>query len=418
METLLVFFGAFFTLIYALITLIQTLRRQASIHRSEVVLISLIVFLPLTALALQALDTSGSARDQRGILLIAAVLGVFGLILLVIELFRPQRLKQSRGLLSFGAALMLAFASLLIPFLVAYFSFRPESSPSPTAVVSAPQMTAAPTTATPDDEATFMMVFSSVIDVVAEESALSNDEVLTALDNGQTVAEIVRTNGGNLEVVVEQITTIMQDFIRDLMRQDRVDRIRGAAGIAGMRFVVEYAVNNELGALARSGEAGDSATVQSTEEGTPDSFFAFLTATLTPTDDTGTGEQSLTAPATTAFPTITQPPTARPSATRTPRPTATATPTRDLFSTRTPSPTPTLSSPCLLLPVYNVNLRATPSLDAELLVTIPFETALNAYGQNADGSWWFVEYEGSAGWVKAEFVNATPSCSELPVRRP
>ncbi len=419
METLLVIFGVLFAVIYALTALIQTLRRQTSIRRFEVVLISLTVFLPLTALALQALRTRGTAADQRSTLVLAVVFGVFGLILLIVELFRPQRLKQSRGLLSFGSALMLALASLLIPFLIAYFSFVPEAAPP--SVASAPQTTAAATTATPDDGETFLIVFSSVINVVAEESDLSNDEVLTALDNGQTVAEIVSANGGNLETVVDQITVIMQDFIRELMQQDRVDRIRGAAGIAGMRFVVEYAVNNDLASLARTDQESDPAgTVQTTpDDETPESFFAFLTTTATPAEvngePQGEGESS---PEATAFPTVTSPPTAQPSPTRTPRPTATATPTRELFSTRTPSPTPTLPSPCLLLPLYNVNLRELSSQDSALITTIPFETALNAFGRTEDTTWWFVEYEGSSGWVMAEFVNATPSCAALPVRRP
>ncbi len=418
MNTLLVIFGAFFAVLYALVALIQTLRRRTVIRRFEIALIFLIVFLPLIALALEAMETSGTAIDQDRSLLLAAILGVFGLSLIIIELFRPQRLRQSRGLLSLFSAVLLGVASLLIPFLVAYFSFVPDDAApqgqSPVVVSSSSSITP-----TPDDGETFLMVFGSVIDVVAEESELTNDEVLSALDGGQTVADIVSANGGDLDTVVDQITIIMQDFMRELMQQNRIDRIRGAAGIASMRLIVEYAVNNDLASLSRPGEEEADATVEATSgEGTPrESYFSFLTTTATPEETEDAASSSVTS-AVSQVPSITPLPTSRSTETRTPRPSATVTPTRDLFSTRTPSPTPTLPSPCLLLPLYNVNVRETPALDAPLIITVPFETALNAYGRNEDASWWYVEYEGNAGWVKAEFVSATASCELLPERQP
>lgn len=423
METLLVIFGALFALLYALTALIQTVRRRTDIRRFEIALIFLVVFLPLIALALQSLASSGTAADQDSSLLLAILFGGFGLVLLIVELFRPQRLRHSRGLLSLGAAFMLSIASLLIPFLIAYFSFVPEETPPQNTIASSGAVVGATAAApTVNEGETFVLAFNNVIEVVAEESDLSDEQVLTALDSGQTVAQIVSANDGDLNTVIDQITVIMQDFVRELMQQDRVDRIRGAAGIASMRLIVEYAVNNDLATLARSGqENGDGTPAPTAGEGTPrESYFSFLTMTSTPAAPAGSPAAE-TQPGTllaTALPTVTSPPTSRSSETRTPQPSATATPTRELFSTRTPSPTATLSSPCLLLPLYNVNLRDTPSLDAALLATIPYETALNAFGRNEDSSWWYVEYEGNAGWVKAEFVSPTASCSELPVRRP
>jgi uncharacterized protein YraI len=67
---------------------------------------------------------------------------------------------------------------------------------------------------------------------------------------------------------------------------------------------------------------------------------------------------------------------------------------------------------------FNVNLRETPSTESALVTTIPFEAAVNGFGRNDDSTWWFVEYNGSAGWVKAEFVTAVASCSFLTVREP
>jgi hypothetical protein len=66
---------------------------------------------------------------------------------------------------------------------------------------------------------------------------------------------------------------------------------------------------------------------------------------------------------------------------------------------------------------FNVNLRESPDLDAELLLTIPFDTVVSLFAQSEDGEWWFTEYEGQAGWLKAEFLTLTASCELLPVRR-
>jgi uncharacterized protein YraI len=82
--------------------------------------------------------------------------------------------------------------------------------------------------------------------------------------------------------------------------------------------------------------------------------------------------------------------------------------------TRTPQPTPTLPNPCLALANYNVNLRAKPETDAEVLATIPYNSTVTLYGRNDDSSWWYGEYEGKAGWVKGEFIAVSDACNDLP----
>lgn len=132
--------------------------------------------------------------------------------------------------------------------------------------------------------------------------------------------------------------------------------------------------------------------------------------TTTPTNEIVVNETQttlVTMPSVTAS----QTPAARPT-----RQTPTIRPSRTRYASPTPSETPTLPSPCLVVALYNVNMRAEPSLQAELVATIPFETAVSAYGRNEDRTWWFVEYEGSAGWVSDEFVSTTPSCQQLPVQ--
>ncbi len=138
---------------------------------------------------------------------------------------------------------------------------------------------------------------------------------------------------------------------------------------------------------------------------TPIQVSALLSAP--PTTDGPTATPSLT-------PTVTL--TETPTITRTPRPTATATATRYQFVTRTPQPTQTLPTPCLALTKFNVNLRAAPSLDAELVLTIPFDNTVSLFGRTEDSAWWYGEYEGQAGWISGEFLTLTASCDRLPER--
>jgi len=65
---------------------------------------------------------------------------------------------------------------------------------------------------------------------------------------------------------------------------------------------------------------------------------------------------------------------------------------------------------------YNVNLRARPESDAEILLTIPYNTVLSAAGRNLNATWWLVSYDGQTGWVDGQYVAVELPCNELPVR--
>ncbi len=117
----------------------------------------------------------------------------------------------------------------------------------------------------------------------------------------------------------------------------------------------------------------------------------------------------------TAIPSATY--TATATITRTPRPTGTATATLYVFVTSTALPTATLPSPCLALTKFNVNLRAKPEADATVEATIPFDNTISLYGHSEDLIWWYGEYQGKQGWLKAEFLTLTASCDALPVKQ-
>lgn len=123
-------------------------------------------------------------------------------------------------------------------------------------------------------------------------------------------------------------------------------------------------------------------------------------------------------PRPTALPTRTPPPTFTPLPTATPLPAQSPTPTatRVVLMTRTPTPTATLPTPCLALTLFNVNVRAEPSLESETLRTVDFDTTVPLFGQDRTGEWWFGEIDGEAGWLKGEFLQLSRTCADLPVR--
>lgn len=115
--------------------------------------------------------------------------------------------------------------------------------------------------------------------------------------------------------------------------------------------------------------------------------------------------------ATTLAPTITPNPTL--TATMSPRPSER--PTRVSYQTPTPSATPTVNAICGAVVNYNLNLRRSPSLDAEVLLVIPYETIIAVAARTVDGTWWFVAYDGSWGWVDVNYISLDTDCSNAPV---
>jgi hypothetical protein len=69
----------------------------------------------------------------------------------------------------------------------------------------------------------------------------------------------------------------------------------------------------------------------------------------------------------------------------------------------------------------NLNLRATPSAEAQVLLSIPAGSVVTVLGRNGDGVWLNVRYEvagGSAttGWVQASFVTVTQGGAPYQIR--
>lgn len=262
--------GGLFGLLLILNGLLQATRRSAKIGFWHTLLAFLTALLPLIGVIRAAQFGTAVPLLERGALLIGGALIVSGLLTALIEVFRPERLKASRGILSIGAGALLIFTTLSVP-------------------------------------------------------GIAQNVLQPALATATPIS------------------------------------------IAAVR-----------------------ATATSAPDGTA---------------------QPAASPTLTPIPS----PTATLTATRA-QPSPTPTATRFRFATRTPQPTPTLPTPCLALTRFNINLRAQPNLEAEVLLVIPFDTTVTLFGRNRDSSWWLAQYDGQTGWLKGEFLNVTASCAELPVR--
>lgn len=112
--------------------------------------------------------------------------------------------------------------------------------------------------------------------------------------------------------------------------------------------------------------------------------------------------------------------------TNTPAPTATAEPaqvtlvnplpTRYIYTTPVPTTTVVHTALCQGVVQNNLNMRANPSAESELLLTIPHSTELPVYGRNVDTSWLYVGYDSRLGWVSAAYVIQNADCGNLPIQ--
>jgi hypothetical protein len=74
--------------------------------------------------------------------------------------------------------------------------------------------------------------------------------------------------------------------------------------------------------------------------------------------------------------------------------------------TPTPAPTPTSQSAQLVLNDV-VNVRSGPGTTYSLLGSEQQGSTFRITGKNADGTWWQIDYKGSAGWVFGQLVAVT-----------
>lgn len=137
---LLVGSGVLFAALFAFNNLLKLLLRRGRIGFLDLLLTFLTTLIPLAALILTQTTDAPDANVARAVIVLGAALAVFSLILLLLELFRAQRWKGSRGILGLVSGLLLMITSISVPFSAAYIN---QQAAAPTSIVD----TAVPATA-------------------------------------------------------------------------------------------------------------------------------------------------------------------------------------------------------------------------------------------------------------------------------
>lgn len=131
------------------------------------------------------------------------------------------------------------------------------------------------------------------------------------------------------------------------------------------------------------------------------SSSASANANIVPTD--AQASQSTPTERATVASTTTYTPMPSPSPTRTRRayvpPTLTVTPEATV-----------VAEECDAQVTVNLNVRAEPDTDADIVAIIPEAQYIALYGRSDNGTWWLTEYEDEEGWVFGEYLTLDPIC--------
>lgn len=405
--------GAVMALLFILNNLYRTVTRRKRIVFIEILLAFFAVLMPITGLLLDNQTQARFDLQEQLTLLIIIPMFIIHIGLTVVEAFRPRHhLRQSRGLLGIGMAILL---------LIANFSYNFIALDRELAIASEqrrPTPVNAIISGVDPCEAGFRQLASSFLQRISESAGLTIEELFISFEQDQTItiASLVESEGGNPNDLVQALVDDSEPVIQNLIANECLPRAVGAVLISQFETIVNQLIGSTLSENANffggfggppgAEEDTEAPTVSAADQAaTRSALIESLAATSTPTPS----------PSPTLTPSITPSPTV----TRTPFPTLSPTATRERFATPSPSPSPTLPNPCLAVANFNVNLRSLPDEEeSEVVTVIPFEAVFSVFASNADQTWWFAQYEGEAGWISGEFISLTNACSDLPVRRP
>ena len=405
----LILLAGFFAILYGLMSLIRAFRKHPKITFFDLILVFMVALLPLVAVV-----NDNGENTQFGLIEIgSAILGIGGVVggifITLLELRRPERLKQSRGMLGMGTGALLLIMTF-ITFNIARIELQTELATLPTPTAGATQTF----------EELGEMMFRDILDIISQETGgLTEEIILEQLDSGTTLRQLINDNGGDVDVVVQDLTDTITGYFKQLAAEGRIEANQATAAIGSMGFFVRLSLDRDFSGFLEQLEQGGGAVNQTPAPAiqTERAILALTaTMTITPTSRSVTNTPSPTDMPIRPTSTITRTPIIL--ATPVPLSTFLITPTATRNPNATATPTisaPTSQIPCLVIMNFNVNLRETPSTDGRILVSIPFETTVFGIGRNADSTWWQVGYEELTGWVFGEIVTVTSTCRELPI---
>lgn len=281
MATALLTSGIVFGVLLIANTLLQTFGRSKPTSTADWLLAIPMLLLSTGALIINSTqETPDVSVDRYGLWLGLAVGGI-SLLILLVELSRKQPLRRSRGLIGFLSGMLVAAATFIVPFLVAYAALI-GSNPPPT-----PEMTAEATT-DPNSEPQliersdrFNELFAAVRQVVAEEIGIDEVLLFTQLDQGIYLADIVAANGGDVNRVVQRISEIMRAGVRAAASAGEMNPIEAALLVSQMETLIGLAVRTDI--VIFSARFGGPTPVA---EGARPSLLTLLTETPAPSQNT------------------------------------------------------------------------------------------------------------------------------------
>lgn len=404
--------GAVCALLLIVNNVVRTLLAHKRIRFSELALAFLAFCLLLAGLLADNLRSARFDLQEQMTLLVVIPLLITSLALIVVEVATRRRLRQSRGVLGVGMALML---------LAAAFSYNIVSlviEQSSTSLVRRPT----PVNSTPSyldpcsQEAIGSQATASFFALISQETGLTRDELADrfAADGSLSVAALVRANGRNPQALIDQLNAYIDELLLNLVADRCIPPIARPLALSQIEPIIADAVYDNFDTLIQglSSLGGQSAAPgpATLPPAALESTRRALIAQIPTIDIRPTATPTLT-------PTIT--PTPSPTTTRTPLPTLTPSPTRQRFATATPTATATLANPCQATADFNVNLRDFPALEGTtVLLRIPFASVFDVFAPNEGRTWWYAEYEGQRGWVSDEFISVTGACYDLAPRAP
>lgn len=404
MSLLLLAAGAFFAVIFIVNSVIQTIRRASKVGYWDIQLAFLVTLVSAAAVLFNYWGDAPDAQLDVWALMLGGAFAAISLVLTLIEVFRPQRLRGSRGIMGLFSGALIAASALGIPFVAAYFALQSDlPTVAPTQVAQA-DVTAEASAEAPSRGAA---LFFAIRDAIRQEIEVEDQVITEALEAGTPLSEIVTGNGGDINVVIGAITLAMETWVREGIALGEINQLQGALLLSQLENIVRLAVNSDINRFA---ERFGRATPAPGE--TQESVFGVVSPhPTTPPAMTRPAETPAPSATITASPAPTET-DMPPSATRTPSPSR----TRLQFSTRTPAPTltPTEALVCQATTTNNLRLRAAPSQDAETLLTIPSNSVIFLSGRDDASLWWQTEFDGQAGWVLGEFLLLSAACPALP----
>jgi uncharacterized protein YgiM (DUF1202 family) len=418
----------FLALLFGLYALIQTARKRERLGVPGILLAGATVLVPVAALALD------SASDPPLSTLIVANAGavlVISGVILVWDYRSPARtLAQSFGTLGLGLSVLLFVSLYSTPLILSQLpvadtidttSANPASDTANVDLVpvvfNADQQADTSSQVSQQPQPPANQLDTTALQALLQaETGLTSENLLTELNAGATLAELVAAANGDLATVTSALTETLEEAIASeslparLLDQLGTDAATIARNVLNGQAPAMF-LNMLLGGTSGGPPSGAGAPGSASDSGLP----ATNAQAQPPTD--GTNPEAAAQPRLepTATPALEPTTVILPATVES---TKLPTPTPFLFDvepTATPVPVePTAVPTCALTTQFNLNLRSGPSTDAEWILTIPAFTTVPSTGHNTEG-WWQVTYEEATGWVSGEYLTADRSCSALPV---